>query len=234
MTAWQPKVFWKTVAVTEVEGGFAVTLDGRQVKTPNKQPLILPSRGVAQLVADEWAAQEGTVKPATMPATRMANSALEKVVPQHDEVAALLAEYGGSDLLCYRADGPAALAERQAAAWDPLLDWAEAAFGTRLAVTAGIMPVAQDPAAVARLAAEVQGMGPFHLAAFYDLVSISGSLVIALAVVHGVRDPEAAWDISRIDNAWQAEMWGPDDEEIATAAFKRAAFLFAARFHALV
>lgn len=234
MTAWQPKVFWKTVAVAEAEGGFVVTLDGRQVKTPNKQPLILPSRGLAQLVADEWAAQEGTVKPATMPATRMANSALEKVVPQHAEVADLLAEYGASDLLCYRADGPEPLVDRQAAAWDPLLAWAKAAFGVELAVTAGIMPVPQDPAAVARLSREVHAMAPFHLAAFYDLVSLSGSLIVALAVVHGVRDPETAWDISRIDNIWQAEVWGADEEEAETAAIKRAAFLFAARFHALV
>lgn len=233
MAEWAAKVFWKDVAVAAVPGGFTVTLDGRAVKTPNKAPLVLPTRGLAELVAAEWAAQAGTVDPGTMPATRMANAATEKVAAQRDEVIGLLADYGGSDLICYRAEAPAALVARQAAAWDPLVDWAAAALGAPLRLARGIVHVPQDPAALARLRAEIAAMTDLRIAAFHDLVGLSGSLVIAFAVVHGARDPETAWDLSRIDETWQAEQWGHDDEAAAMAAAKRRDFLFAARFHAL-
>jgi chaperone required for assembly of F1-ATPase len=232
MAEWEAKVFWKVVAVTPAEGGFAVTLDGRPVRTPGKRVLVLPTRPLAEMVAAEWAAQSGALRPDTMPATRTANSAVEKVAPARAAVIDDLAGYGGSDLLSYRAEAPAALQARQQAGWDPLLDWAAAALGARLATGAGIIHVPQPPDALSRLRAEVAAMDDFRLAAFHDLVALSGSLVLALAVVHGRLDPETAWALSRLDEDWQAEHWGRDDEAEAAAALKRAAFIHAARFHA--
>ena len=232
MTAWKPKRFWKNVTVLALDGGFVVMLDTRQVKTPGKQVLVLPTHALAEAVAAEWDAQQGLVRPATMPFTRTANSALEKVAPQFDEVVGLLAAYGASDLLCYRATGPAALIARQAAAWDPLLAWAATDLAAPLVKTSGIVPVAQPPASVARLQALTAAMTSFHIAAFHDLVSLSGSLVLAFAVVHGRLGPAEAWSISRIDETYQIEQWGADEEAAALTETKRLAFHQAAAFWA--
>lgn len=233
MSGWTAKRFWQAAQAEPCDGGFTVRLDGRGVKTPAKAPLVVPTLAMAKAIAAEWDAQTGVVQPETMPVTRAANSAIDKIVPQRAEVVALLAAYGASDLLCYRAVGPEALAERQAAAWDPLLDWAAESFGARLAVTRGVMPVAQEPEAVARLEAEVAGLSVFRLAGFHDLVAISGSLVLALAVIRGRIDVAEAWTLSRIDEAWQVEQWGEDEEAAAMEAVKRVAFEGASRFYAL-
>lgn len=233
MSGWTAKRFWQAAAPEPCEGGFTVRLDGRGVKTPAKVPLVVPTLAMAQAIAAEWDAQQGAVKPETMPVTRAANSALDKVTPQRAEVVALLAAYGASDLLCYRAAGPEALAERQAAGWDPVLDWAAESFGARLAVTRGVMPVAQDAQTVARLEAEVARLSVFELAGFHDLVAISGSLVLALAVIRGRLGVAEAWDLSRIDETWQVEQWGEDEEAAAAEAVRRVAFEAASRFYAL-
>lgn len=233
MTAWKPKRFWKIATVTAVEGGWTVQLDGRPVKTPAKTLLVVPTEALAQAIAAEWDAQVGEVRPETMPFTRTANSAIDKVAVQYDEVAAMLSAYGGADLLCYRATGPQPLIQRQAAAWDPMLVWAAEALDLRLTATAGVMHVAQDAQALARADALVAALGPFRLAAFHDLVALTGSLVLALAVIHGRLEPEAAWTLSRIDEDWQIEEWGEDEEAAELAAVKRADFLQAARFFGL-
>ncbi|MFE3838345.1 ATP12 family chaperone protein [Pseudogemmobacter sonorensis] len=236
MADWAPKRFWSAVEVTEpaeAPGRFTVRLDGRPVKTPAKAALLLPTRAMAEAVAREWEAQEGPIRPETMPATRAANSAIDKLSLQAPEVRAMLAEYGGSDLLCYRVEAPAALAARQARAWDPQLDWAEAELGARLSVTVGLMPVAQDHEAVARLAAPMAALSDFELAAFHDLVAISGSLVLALAVIRGRLSAPEAFALSRLDENWQSEQWGRDDEAEAAEALRREAFLQADRFFAL-
>lgn len=231
MTEWKQKRFWTEVSVVPAPGGHAVELDGRAVRTPAKAPLVLPTRALAEDVAAEWRAQEGRVDPQTMPATRTANSAIDKVRPQQAEVVAALAAYGAHDLLCYRAATPPELVARQAAGWDPLLDWAARDLGAPLAVTTGVLPVAQDPQVLERLAARVARFGPFALAGFHDLVMLSGSLILALAVTEGRLPAEEAWALSRIDEDWQAELWGSDEEAAAVAEAKRAAFLDAARFH---
>lgn len=230
MSAWAPKRFWTSAEVTEAPGGFAVTLDGRQVKTPAKAPLVVPSRALAEAIAREWQAQDEKIDPATMPVTRGANAAIDKVRPQHAEVAALIADYGGTDLLCYRAEAPRELVARQSAHWDPLLDWAEAALGARLAVTQGVVPVAQPEATLAALSARVAAMDEWQLAALHDLVGLTGSLVLGLAVAEGRLTADEAWTIAQIDEAWQAEQWGADDEAAAHADRKRAALLDAERF----
>jgi len=231
---WKPKRFWTDTRVDPAEGGYTVTLDGRQVRTPAKALLVLPTEVLAEAVAEEWEAQTDEIDPATMPATRMANSALDKVAVQHDEVAGLLAAYGETDLLCYRAEGPGELVQRQAAAWDPVLDWAAAELDARLKPVAGIIPAPQDTEALARLAAKTRAFDHFALAAFHDLVSLSGSLVLGFSVTEGLLDAREAWEISRVDELWQEEQWGSDEESAEHTALKKRAFLDAARFFSLL
>jgi chaperone required for assembly of F1-ATPase len=233
MTAWAAKRFWTDAIAEACDGGFTVRLDTRLVRTPLKAPLVLPTLAMARAIAAEWQAQTGKIDPATMPCTRAANSAIDKVAPQFDEVVAMLAAYGGTDLLCYRATGPEALIARQAKGWTPLLDWAAQALGAPLQATAGVMHVPQPDRSLAALQAQVARLTPFQLAAFHDLVAISGSLVLALAVIHHRLTAAQAWTLSRIDEDWQAELWGEDEEATAMAALKRAAFLQADRFFGL-
>lgn len=233
LTGWAKKRFWKDATAEPAPGGWAVRLDGRPVKTPAKALLLLPTEPLAQAVAAEWQAQDGAVNPATMPFTKMANTVIDGIVPRHAEVVAHIAEWGGSDLLCYRAEGPAALAARQAAGWDTLLDWASETFGARLTVTRGIMPVPQPTAALDALRGAVAAHDPFRLAALHDLVTIPGSLVMGLAVARGRLTAEQAFDLSRIDEDWQAELWGQDDEAAESAARKRADIVAAGQFLAL-
>lgn len=233
MSGWTAKRFWTEARVEEGAGGFTVTLDGRAVKTPAKAPLVVPTRAMAEAIAAEWDAQTGKVDPATMPVTRAANSAIDKVTVQFDEVVGLLSDYGGTDLLCYRAEGPIELVARQAEGWDPVLDWAASALNAPLVVTQGVVFVAQDPDVLARLRARVAALDPFRLTAFHDLVAISGSLVLALAVIDGWLPAEAAWQLSRIDETWQAELWGTDDEAQKAEEVRHADFLQAERFYRL-
>ncbi|MEM1130338.1 MAG: ATP12 family protein [Pseudomonadota bacterium] len=235
MSEWRPRRFWKTATVVTLpEGGFAVHLDERPVRTPAKAALCLPSADLAAWIAREWDAQGELVDPATMPATRMANSAVDKVAAAPAEVMGELAGYGESDLICYRAESPAELVDRQAAAWDPLVDWARDTFGASLAVGTGVMHIPQPAASTRALADEVAKMTPWQLAAFHDLVALSGSLVIALATIQGFAAPDDLWQRSRIDEEWQAELWGKDDEAELVAENKRRSFLHAAAFGALL
>ena len=233
MNGWAPKRFWKEVTVEPAGGGFGVRLDGRVVKTPSKAPLTVPTEAMAREIAAEWQAQDGVVKPETMPWTRAANSAIDKVTPQFDEVAGMLAAYGASDLLCYRAAHPEALAERQAAAWDPVLAWAAGWLPEPMVVTAGVMHVTQPPESLVRLEDRVRGLTPFQLTGLHDLVALPGSLLLALAVIDGAVSAEEAWTRARVDEAWQAEEWGADEEAAEAEASRRAGFLLAARFYAL-
>jgi chaperone required for assembly of F1-ATPase len=230
MSGWAARRFWREVEIRPVDDGFAIHLDGKALRTPAQKPLHLPTRALAELVAAEWDAQEGVIRPDTMPATRAANAAIDKVRVQAAEVGRLIAEYGATDLLCYRAEAPAALAERQAAAWDPLLAWAARRFGVSWRVTAGVMPCAQPQATLDRLAAHVGGLGTFELTALHDLVALSGSLVIGLAVSERHAPPEDLWEASRIDEEWQIAQWGEDAEAAAAAAARRRSFHDAARF----
>jgi chaperone required for assembly of F1-ATPase len=233
VSAWEVRRFWTEVLPVQVEGGYTVHLDGRPVRTPLKAPLVLPTMELAEAVAVEWQAQVGKVDPSAMPFTRTANSAIDKVAAQFAEVVATLAAYGKSDLLCYRAEGPPGLAARQALAWDPLLSWAASDLGAPLVTTVGVMHVDQPPESLATLNRLISTQSPFHVAAFHDLVAISGSLVLAFAVARMRITADLAWEASRIDETWQEEAWGEDEEAAEVAALKRAAFLHADRFYAL-
>ena len=231
--SWKPKRFWKDATVEACEGGFTVRLDKRPVKTPGKNLLVVPTEALARAIADEWQAQQGLVRPETMPFTRAANSALEKVAPQFDEVVGLLAAYGETDLLCYRATGPVELIARQDAAWDPLLAWCARELDAPLLAVAGVMHIAQAPASTARLHELTAAQTAFQIAALHDLVMLSGSLVLAFAVTRARLTPEEAWTFSRIDESWQAALWGEDADAAALAETKRAAFHQAATFWAI-
>ena len=233
MSAWAPKRFWKEAAVVETEGGYGISLDGRAVKTPAKAPLVVPTRAMAEAIAAEWDAQDGLIKPETMPWTRSANSAIDKLSIQRQAVIDMLAEYGGSDLLCYRVDQPEELVSRQNKGWDPILLWAEETFGAKLKTTAGLMPIAQDEAAVAALKAPIQELSNFELAAFHDLVAISGSLVLALAVIKGRLTSAEAFALSRMDETFQIEQWGKDEEAAEIDAIKAEAYEQSRRFYGL-
>ena len=231
MTEWAPRRFWKAVAVREVEGGWEVALDERPLRTPFKSALLVPTSAMADELAREWDAVGDRVDPRTMPWTRSANSAVDKIPVQREAVVGMLAEYGATDLLSYRADRPEALAERQAAAWDPMLDWADDRYGARLAVTAGMMPVPQDADALSRLRRAVAAQDDFALTGLHDLVVLTGSLILGLAAAEGVGTADELWRLSRIDEEFQAEQWGRDEEADAAAAMQKAAFQHAHRFH---
>jgi len=234
MAEWAAKRFWKKATVEKAGDGYQVLLDGRKLRTPVKSELIVPSRVMAEAIAAEWDAQEEKIDPITMPVTRSANAAIDKVGTMHAEVAALVAEYGGTDLLCYRAESPEELVKRQCEAWDPLLEWAAETLKAPLKTGIGIVHVPQDTAVLQTLAKRVSDMDNFQLAAFHDLVGMSGSLIIGFAAIHTFLPVPELWRRSRIDEDWQVEQWGEDDEASATEAGKRQGFEHAARFYFMV
>ena len=233
MSILKQKRFWKQAATVARDGGFAIELDGRLVNTPNKTPLIVPAHPMAQAIAAEWDAQPEKIDPLSMPVTRSANSALDKVLPQQADVTAMLPEYGDSDLLCYRAAGPVELIAQQAVMWDDVLDWAATEFGGRLVVGEGVMHVVQDAALLQTLHTQVTAFDNFALVGVHDLVAISGSLILALAVTRGAVSVPDAWAKSRVDEHWQALHWGDDEEASANEALKKQAFEHAERFYRL-
>ncbi|MFT5639317.1 MAG: chaperone required for assembly of F1-ATPase [Paracoccaceae bacterium] len=233
----QPSVkkrFWTDVSVVANSGGFDVLLDEHVLRTPSKSRMIVPTKALAQAVATEWAAQVEAVDPTTMPMTRRVNTAIDKVVLQQADVAAMLSEYGGSDLCCYRAEFPTELAARQAAAWDPIIDWVAQKFEARLKITTGIMHLSQDPKHLAGFSGSVHALGPFQLTGFHDLVTHSGSLLIAFAAILEFEGPNDLWDRAQVDEIWQAEQWGADEDAEVVEAKKRQEFLDAFRFFGLV
>ena len=235
MAGWNTKrKFWKEASVAEQDGTYAVLLDGRGLKTPAKTPVVAPTEAIAKAIAAEWDAQVEEIDPLTMPVTRWANAALDKVALQHAEVADMLADYGGTDLLCYRADNPQELVARQAELWDPILDWAADQLDARLIPVQGVMFQSQDAAALERLRSRVHAFSNFELSAFHDLVALSGSLILGFAAVQELRPIEELWNLSRVDELWQEEQWGEDSEATALAESKRNDFLHAVRFHGLV
>ena len=233
MSGWTKKRFWQQAAAVETEGGYTVQLDGKPIRTPAKAAFLMPKLALAEAVAEEWQAQEDTVQPDRMPLTRTVNSALDKVGLAHDAVAGLVADYGASDLICYRAEAPQGLIDRQAEGWDPLVTYAREVFQTPLNVSSGLMPVPQPARSMARLRSRVQNMSDFELAALHDLVALSGSLIIGLAATQELHSIERLWAASRIDESWQAEHWGEDPSAAAEVYLKRDAFYCAKLFFEL-
>jgi chaperone required for assembly of F1-ATPase len=221
--------FWTDVAVV-ADGGFQVALDGRRVKTPARSALVLPSAALAEAIAEEWRGAAPQVDPRAMPLTGLANAAIDRVAPDPDRFAAGLAKYGETDLLCYRAAAPAALVERQAAEWDPLLAWARRRYDIDFGTTASTMYRPQPPATIERLAHAVASLDAFRLAGLLPLVTIGGSLVAALAVLEKAVTAEEVWQAVSLDERWQSEQWGTDPEAEAALEIRRREFLAAAKF----
>ena len=224
------KRFYEEVTTARSGEGWSILLDGRPVRTPARNPLDLPAEALAKAVAAEWREQGERVDPRSMPLTGLANAAIDRVAPDPEAFARSLALYGESDLLCYRAEGPRPLVERQALAWDPLLAWARRRFDCELEVTEGIVHRAQPQSTLDRLRRAVAARHPFALAAMSPLVTISGSLVVALAVAEGEIGLDQAWEAATIDEAWQAENWGEDELAAAALGARRAEFEAAFRF----
>lgn len=233
MHARQPgrKRFYAEASVMAVEGGVAVLLDGRGIKTPAGRPLALPTSALAEAVASEWQGQKETIDPSSMPLTRLANVALDKTPAGRNATIDHVLEYGGTDLLCYRAEGPADLAARQEALWRPLLLWLTGTHGASLTVTTGIVPVTQPPEALAALRKAVSPLDDWSLTALWAAVEAAGSLAIGLALMAGRIDAREAFAVSQVDETYQIERWGEDAEAAARRREIETALLAAEAFH---
>lgn len=207
-----PKRFYKAVAVAAGDGGYAVLLDGRPVRTPAKSPLRVASEALATAIAGEWEAQEKEIRPATMPLTTLACSAIDAVTAKKADVAAEIARYAESDLICYRAEGPRELVERQEAGWDPVVAWAAKVLGVPFRCTGGLMAVEQSPKVAPAVLQVLAPLGPLRLAAMHVLTTLTGSAILALAILRGRLGVEEAWRLAQIDEDWQIEQWGVDRE----------------------
>ena len=233
MAEWKARRFWKTADIRPQGEGWEVVLDGRPLRTPGKLPLILPTEALARAIAAEWDAQTDVIDPNRMPLTRAANSAVEKVSPQFHDVTSMLGDYGGTDLLSYRASEPEALTRMQAVGWDPLIDWAATELRAPLRITHGVIPVPQDPAVLLKLQAEIASLDAFALTALHDLVTLPGSLILGLAVLRGRLDAETVWKLARIDEEFQADRWGRDEDADLAAQGRLEAMRNAERFYHL-
>ena len=224
------KRFWTNVATAAEDGGWGVQLDSRPVRTPAGTLLRLPKALLAEAIADEWRAVEGSIDPRAMPLTGLANAAIDRVAPEKDAFAGGLARYAEADLACYRSEWPPELVERQAKCWDPVLAWARRRLDVDFVTTSGLMHVPQPPATIDRLAHAVCALDSFRLAGLSSLVTVGGSLIVALAVLEKAMSVGDAWQAVSIDDRWQLEQWGSDaDAELALDNRQRD-FVAAARF----
>lgn len=214
------KRFYKEAGVTDAEGGFAVTLDGKPIRTPSGRQVVIPSRPLAESVAAEWAAQGEAIDPVSMPLTRIANSVVEGVVDRVELVSDDLAKYFESDLLFYRAGHPEGLVAREAAHWDPVLFWAAETLGAHFILSEGVMHVKQPDEALKAARAALPS-DPWSVAALHVVTTLTGSALLALALAHGVRDAGQVWAAAHVDEDWNTDQWGVDEE----AASRRAARL---------
>ncbi len=206
------KRFYKTAETAEVDGGLAIRLDGRPVKTPAGKPLVVASKALAEAVAEEWRAQGETVDPASMPMMQLAATALDRAGPERDAILGQLMKYAGTDLLCYRADFPPDLVARQTAGWTPVLDWATRELDAALVTTRGVIAVDQPADALDALRRRVDSYDVWRLTALQLATAASGSLMLALALVEGFLDAERAFALSQLDETYQIEQWGEDAE----------------------
>jgi len=215
----QRRRFYADAGVGEAEGGFTVTLDGKPIKTPSGLTVIVPARSLAETIAAEWNAQGEFIDPLTMPVTRFANSVVQGVVENLAAVSDDVAKYFGSDLLFYRAGHPEGLVAREAAHWDPILFWAAKTLGAHFMLAEGVMHVRQPESAIAAARGALPA-DPWAIAALHVITALTGSALLALALFHGVIDPDQAWAAAHVDEDWNAEKWGVDEEMAARRAAK--------------
>jgi chaperone required for assembly of F1-ATPase len=230
----EPARFYKEVTTAEEENeGWRILLDGRPVKTPMRNDLLVPTDALAEAIADEWRAQDRRIDPNTMPLTKLANTALDAVAPNATEVAENVLSFAGRDLICYRAEGPERLIERQRASWDPLIEWAEDYYGARLKVTEGVMPIEQPADSLAALRTACLCHEPFSLTALHVITSITGSAVLALAHISGRMSLDESWAAAHVDEDFQIEEWGSDEEAAERRKSRYGELRSASRFYEL-
>jgi len=211
--------FYDRAAVAATADGYAVRLDDKPVRTPAGRVLAAPTLALAEAIAAEWQAQRDVIDPAKMPLTRLANSIIDGVGDRPDAVAAEVQKYLASDLVCYRASSPPGLVEKQARLWDPILDWASEALGARFSLGEGVVHVAQPAAALAAARAAIPG-DPWRLGAVHTVMTLTGSALIALALLHARLTAEQAWQAAHVDEDWNTEQWGGDEQALARRAFR--------------
>lgn len=229
-----PQRFYKAVDVAPRGTGFAVMLDTRVARTPKKIELVAPSKVLAEALAAEWAAQAGKIDPATMPMTRLANTALDGVAGREADVRADIVKYSASDLVCYRADRPPGLVTLQCERWDPVVAWAKHTLSAPIAVTTGIVHVPQPAKATRAIASAVAGLDAWRLACLHVMTTLTGSALIALKHSAGALTPEQAWTAAHIDEDWQISQWGTDAEATARRAARHGEMAAASRMLALL
>jgi chaperone required for assembly of F1-ATPase len=227
------KRFYRDATAAPGEDGFSVSLDGKKLRTPGKAELRVPSRALAEAIAAEWRTQEQEIRPHNLPLTRLANTALDLVTPRRAQIVAEIANYAGTDLLCYRAEHPPELVARQAREWQPLLDWAAERYAP-LTVTTGVLPCAQAPASLAAFSQAVEVFDAMHLAALHLATTVCGSLVLALALAAHRIDAESAFAAAQLEESFEIEQWGEDAEQTRRRAALRDDIALAARFVALL
>src|SRR5215472_779301 len=226
----QRRRFYKAVTIAAGEGekaGHAIYLDGKPVRTPGRRALAAPEAELARALADEWAAQGEYIQPAEMPLTRLANTIIDGLAAAQEDVAAEIRKYLASDLVFYRAESPAPLRARQAQHWNPIVAWARQTLGADFALGSGVVYVAQPTAALNAAAAALPG-DAWRLGALHAATTLTGSALIALALMHGAVAPEAAWQAAHVDEDWNMEQWGRDEIALKRRGFRFAEFKAAA------
>lgn len=228
------KRFYQSAAPAEAEGGFAIQLDGRPVKTPAAKTLVVPTRALAEAVAAEWEAQGETVVPSSMPLMQLAATALDRIGPERETILDQLMKYAGTDLLCYRADFPPDLVARQTAVWQPLLDWAASELGAAMVATCGVIAVDQPAPALDALRRRLDSYDTWMLTVVQAAAAAAGSLVLAVALAEGRLSGAETFAISQLDETYQIEQWGEDYEAADRRANLERDILAADRFRALL
>lgn len=228
------KRFYQNAEPAKRAGGYAITLDGKPIKTPGKRDLLVPRGALAAAIAEEWNAQETEIRAAAMPLTRLATTAVDRVATQRDAIIRQTANYAATDLVCYRAAHPPALAARQQAVWQPLIDWAVLRYDAPLSVTTGVIPTKQSATSLRVFAAAVAVQDNFALTALHMATAACGSLVIGLALIEGHLDAAGAFAVSQLDESFQIEAWGEDAEQAARRRALAADIQAAARFMSLL
>jgi chaperone required for assembly of F1-ATPase len=226
--------FYRQAAPLATASGFGVALDGRLVKTPAKRDLVVPAAALAAAIAAEWNGQETELRPAAMPLTRLANITIDRDPAAREAIVRQTANYAGTDLVCYRSADQPALAARQRAVWQPLIDWALLRYDAPLAVTAGVIPASQPETSLQAFAAAVAAQDDFALTALHAATAACGSLVIALALIEGRLDAAEAFAASQLDESFQIEAWGEDSEQVERRRALAADIAAAARFLSLL
>lgn len=225
-----PTRFYKSVATVERDAGFALELDGKPVKTPMKNTFKVPTRALAEAVAQEWQEQETHIDPDTMPLSKFANTAIDRVTPRRKEIIDEITEYAGSDLLCYRAVEPRGLVERQAECWDPLLRWSEEELGAKFVSVQGIVHCAQPENSLLAFRETAEKHDDFTLAGLHNVMTMTGSAVLALALIRAKISSREAWSLAHVDEDWQIEFWGEDEDAKARRVLREAEFEATHRF----